>query len=117
MLPQETDVLIVGAGPSGLALAVTLQQAGARPVIVDRLAAGENTSRAAVIHAHTLEVLARIGVTDELEARGLVLTRFALRDHDKALLELDFSMLPSRYAQIDPILKKSGLTPSTVQSR
>lgn len=100
MLSQEADVLIVGAGPSGLALAVTLQQAGIRPVIVDRLAAGENTSRAAVIHAHTLEVLERIGVTDEFEARGLVLTRFALRDHDKALLELDFSMLPSRYAQI-----------------
>ena len=100
MLPQETDVLIVGAGPTGLALAVTLQQAGVRPVVVDRLAAGQNTSRAAVIHAHTLEVLERIGVTEELEARGLTLTRFALRDHDQPLLELDFSMLPSRYAQI-----------------
>ena len=100
MLPHETDVLIVGAGPTGLALAVTLQQAGIRPVIVDRLPAGQNTSRAAVIHAHTLEVLERIGVTDALERRGLPLTRFALRDHDKALLELDFSMLPSRYAQI-----------------
>lgn len=100
MLPQETDVLIVGAGPTGLALAVTLQQAGLRPVIVDRLSAGQNTSRAAVIHAHTLEVLERLGVTDALEQRGLPLTRFALRDHDKALLELDFSMLPSRYAQI-----------------
>lgn len=100
MLPQETDVLIVGAGPTGLALAVTLQQAGVRPVIVDRLPAGQNTSRAAVIHAHTLEVLQPLGVTDELERRGLPLTRFALRDHDKALLELDFSMLPSRYAEI-----------------
>ena len=100
MLPRETDVLIVGAGPTGLALAVTLQQAGVRPVIVDRLAAGQNTSRAAVIHAHTLEVLERLGVTDELERRGLPLTRFTLRDHDKALLELDFSMLPSRYAEI-----------------
>ena len=100
MLPQETDVLIVGAGPTGLALAVTLQQAGMRPVIVDRLPAGQNTSRAAVIHAHTLEVLQPLGVTDELERRGLPLTRFALRDHDKALLELDFSMLPSRYAEI-----------------
>ena len=28
MLPTETDVLIVGAGPTGLALAATLQQAG-----------------------------------------------------------------------------------------
>lgn len=100
MIPQETDVLIVGAGPTGLALAVTLQQAGVRPVIVDRLPAGLNTSRAAVIHAHTLEVLERLGVTQELERRGLHLTRFALRDHDRALLELDFSTLPSRYAQI-----------------
>ena len=100
MLPQETDVLIVGAGPAGLALAVGLQQAGLHPVIVDRLAAGQNTSRAAVIHAHTLEVLERLGIADALERRGLPLTRFALRDHDKALFELDFSMLPSRYAQI-----------------
>ena len=100
MLPQETDVLIVGAGPTGLALAVTLRQAGIRSLIVDRLAAGQNTSRAAVIHAHTLEVLERLGVTDALERRGLPLTRFVLRDHDKAVLELDFSMLPSRYAQI-----------------
>lgn len=100
MVPQETDVLIVGAGPTGLALAVTLQQAGLQPVIIDRLAAGQNTSRAAVIHAHTLEVLERLGVTDALERRGLPLTRFALRDHDRALLELDFSTLPSRYAQI-----------------
>ena len=61
MVPQETDVLIVGAGPTGLALAATLQQAGLRPVIIDRLAAGQNTSRAAVIHAHTLEVLERLG--------------------------------------------------------
>ncbi|MCR6500191.1 FAD-dependent monooxygenase [Shinella sp. CPCC 101442] len=100
MLPLETDVLIVGAGPTGLALAVTLHQAGVRSLIVDRLAAGENTSRAAVVHAHTLEVLQRIGVTDALERRGLPLTRFALRDHDNALLELDFSMLPSRYAEV-----------------
>lgn len=100
MLPQETDVLIVGAGPTGLALAVTLRQAGIRSLIVDRLAAGQNTSRAAVIHAHTLEVLERLGVTDALERRGLPLTRFVLRDHDKAVLELDFAMLPSRYAQI-----------------
>lgn len=100
MLPQETDVLIVGAGPTGLALAVALRQAGIRPVIVDRLAAGQNTSRAAVVHAHTLEVLERLGVSDALEHRGIPLTRFALRDHDRVLLELDFSMLPSRYAEV-----------------
>jgi 2-polyprenyl-6-methoxyphenol hydroxylase-like FAD-dependent oxidoreductase len=52
-----TEVLIVGAGPTGLALSVALSRAGIRPIIVARLAASENTSRAAVIHAHTLEEL------------------------------------------------------------
>jgi 2-polyprenyl-6-methoxyphenol hydroxylase-like FAD-dependent oxidoreductase len=51
--PAYTDVLIVGAGPTGLALALQLQQAGIDYILVDRLAAGQNTSRAAVIHAHT----------------------------------------------------------------
>ena len=38
MFPIETDVLIVGAGPTGLSLAITLQQAGIRHVLVDKLA-------------------------------------------------------------------------------
>jgi 2-polyprenyl-6-methoxyphenol hydroxylase-like FAD-dependent oxidoreductase len=62
MLPTETDVLIIGAGPTGLALATTLQQAGIRHVLIDKLAEGQNTSRAAVIHAHTLDVLDSIEV-------------------------------------------------------
>jgi 2-polyprenyl-6-methoxyphenol hydroxylase-like FAD-dependent oxidoreductase len=50
MFPSETDVLIVGAGPTGLSLAATLQQAGIRHVLIDKLAEGHNTSRR-VIHA------------------------------------------------------------------
>ena len=58
MLPTRTDVLIVGAGPTGLALAIALQQAGVDHLLIDRLPEGQNTSRAAVIHAHTLDMLA-----------------------------------------------------------
>ncbi len=58
-LPTDTQVAIVGAGPTGLALAVTLASAGVDFVILDRLAEGVNTSRAAVVHARTLEVLER----------------------------------------------------------
>ena len=47
MFPNDADVLIVGAGPTGLALAITLQQAGIRHVVVDKLSQGQNTSRAA----------------------------------------------------------------------
>jgi 2-polyprenyl-6-methoxyphenol hydroxylase-like FAD-dependent oxidoreductase len=95
MLPKETDVLIVGAGPTGLALAILLRQAGVRHVIVDKLAEGQGTSRAAVIHAHTLEMLHELGVADELCRRGLPLTKFTIRDRDRALLKLGFGDLPT----------------------
>ena len=48
----DADVLIVGAGPTGLALGTMLMRSGIAPVIVDKLATGQNTSRAVVVHAH-----------------------------------------------------------------
>ena len=57
MLPTRTDVVIVGAGPTGLALAIALQQAGVDHLLIDKLADGQSTSRAAVLHAHTLDAL------------------------------------------------------------
>lgn len=95
--PSDTDVLIVGAGPTGLALATMLMRSGVTPVIVDKLTTGQNTSRAAVIHAHTLEVLERIGVSERLARDGLRLPGFTIRDRDRVLLRLSFDSLPSRY--------------------
>ena len=51
------DVLVVGGGPTGLAAGVALLVQGCgKVVVVDALPQGQNTSRAAVIHALTLEV-------------------------------------------------------------
>ena len=100
MLPTHTDVLIVGAGPTGLALAIALRQAGVDHLLIDKLPEGQNTSRAAVIHAHTLEMLEPLGVTDALTARGLKLARFAIRDRDRPLLQLRFDTLPSPHRSI-----------------
>lgn len=54
---SDTDALIVGAGPTGLALAAELQRRGIRPLIIDRQPAGAHTSRACVVNARTMEVL------------------------------------------------------------
>ncbi|MFF0598795.1 FAD-dependent oxidoreductase [Streptomyces antibioticus] len=94
-LPDRTEVAIVGAGPTGLALAVTLALAGTDFVLLDAQDEGANTSRAAVVHARTLEVLDELGASSELIARGVKLTRFAVRDGARRLLTVPFDGLPT----------------------
>jgi 2-polyprenyl-6-methoxyphenol hydroxylase-like FAD-dependent oxidoreductase len=97
LLPAATDVLIAGAGPTGLALAAELRRRGIKPLIIDRQPAGANTSRACVVHARTMEVLAPLGVTQDLLAQGVRVPIFRVRDRDHALLTIDFSTIPSAY--------------------
>jgi 2-polyprenyl-6-methoxyphenol hydroxylase-like FAD-dependent oxidoreductase len=95
--PFDADVLIVGAGPTGLTLATALAARGVRTALIDRQAAGDNTSRAAVIHARTLEVLEPLGVTPTLVSLGLHAQRFTVRDRDRVLIPIAFDTLPTRY--------------------
>jgi 2-polyprenyl-6-methoxyphenol hydroxylase-like FAD-dependent oxidoreductase len=97
MLPATTDVLIVGAGPVGLATAAALAGAGVDVTVVDRAATAAHTSRAAVVHAHTLEVLDRIGAAAPLVAAGIPAPRFTIRDRDRTLVPIAFDGLPTRY--------------------
>ena len=96
-LPLNTDVVIVGAGPTGLALACSLASKRIPFVLLDRLAEGANTSRAAVVHARTLEVLEELQVTGHLRAEGHVVPRFTIRDHDQVLAAIPFDRLRTRY--------------------
>lgn len=93
----DTDVLIVGAGPTGLTLAAALAARGVAATVIDRQAAGANTSRAAVIHARTLEVLEPLGISESLVALGVQATRFTIRDRDRVLVPIGFADLPTRY--------------------
>lgn len=90
-------ITIVGAGPTGLALAAELCRRGLQPLILDRLAAGSNTSRAAVVHARTLEVLRPLGVTDDLLANGIVVPIFRVREGGKVLTSISFAGLPTEF--------------------
>jgi 2-polyprenyl-6-methoxyphenol hydroxylase-like FAD-dependent oxidoreductase len=64
------DVLVVGAGPTGLALALQAKLFGAQVRVVERRPQLFRPSRAMLMHPRTLEVLRPLGVVDELLDRG-----------------------------------------------
>jgi 2-polyprenyl-6-methoxyphenol hydroxylase-like FAD-dependent oxidoreductase len=97
MTVSMTDVLVVGAGPVGLTAAIVLTQRGHTVTVVDGQPEGANTSRAAVVHSRTLELLAPYGVTPDLVARGVHTPTFAIRDRDDLLMAIPFDTLPTPY--------------------
>jgi 2-polyprenyl-6-methoxyphenol hydroxylase-like FAD-dependent oxidoreductase len=97
VLPNEAEVVVVGGGPTGLVLTAALRRAGHDVLTLDKQEEGANASRAAAIHAKTLEVLRELDVTDRLVAEGVVVPTFTFRDRDRILTRLDFSSLPTPY--------------------
>ncbi|MGW0801399.1 FAD-dependent oxidoreductase [Nonomuraea sp. NPDC002799] len=94
---MKTEVLIAGAGPAGLTAAIVLAQRGRQVLIVDAQTEGASTSRAAVVHARTLELLEPYGVTDRLVAHGIHTPAFTIRDRDEVLVPVPFDGLPTAY--------------------
>src|SRR6201993_3763353 len=94
---NDTDVLVVGAGPTGLTAAASLIAHGARVVLVDRLPEGQNPSRAAAVNARTLEVLEDLDVARRMVKAGLIAPRFTMREGPQVLIPVDFSKLPTKY--------------------
>src|SRR5262245_34059214 len=67
---KSVQVLIVGAGPTGLVLALWLTRLGVQVRIVDRIAEAATTSRAVAVQARTLEFYRQVGLADTVIARG-----------------------------------------------
>lgn len=94
---SQSDVLVVGAGAVGLTAAVALRRRGVRVRIVDAAPQGATTSRAAVIHARTLEVLDEIRVAARILEEGVIVPDFTIRDRSKTLAHIDFRGLRTPY--------------------
>ncbi len=67
---SRCDVLIAGAGPTGLALALWLSKLGVGVRIIDKAAEPGTTSRAVAVQARTLELYRQLDLADEVVARG-----------------------------------------------
>jgi 2-polyprenyl-6-methoxyphenol hydroxylase-like FAD-dependent oxidoreductase len=69
MRSMKTDVLIAGAGPTGLVLALWLQCLGVGVRVIDKAAEPGTTSRALAVHARTLELYRQIGIATVSQTR------------------------------------------------
>ncbi len=87
------EVLVVGAGPTGLLLAGDLASAGVSCRVLERRTDESNLTRAFAVHARTLEVFDARGIADELVATGKKIGRLRLFGG----VSLDLSTLPTRF--------------------
>lgn len=96
-MSDPVDVVVAGAGPTGLMLAAELLRHGLTPLVVDREPAPSPLSRAIVVHARTLEVLDGHGLADPLVARGVRLVRARIFGETRLLVDVAFGGLPTRW--------------------
>jgi len=76
----DTEVLVVGAGPTGLMLASQLARRGIYAMIVDRHSGPAQQSRAMAVQARTLEIYSKMDIIDQaltLGARGTAANMWA----------------------------------------
>ncbi len=75
---MQTEVLIVGAGPTGMVLALWLARLGVRVRIIDRAARPGTAARAFALQARTLEIYDRLGLARDAMARGRPVARMTV---------------------------------------
>jgi len=98
MAYAHSPVMIIGAGPTGLAAAVLLAQRGIAVRIIDAAAAPSEHSKALAVNPRTLEVLRGTGVDERIVAAGVRIGRACIHrpGHATSVIELDQAM-PGAY--------------------
>jgi 2-polyprenyl-6-methoxyphenol hydroxylase-like FAD-dependent oxidoreductase len=91
----QTDVLIVGAGPTGLVLALWLTKLGVKVSIIDKTAEPGTTSRALAVQARTLELYRQLDLADAVVARGHEVPAVNLWVKGEAAARLSFETIGS----------------------
>src|ERR1700723_1840109 len=96
-LPKSTDVLIVGAGPTGVTLATSLKQLGLDCDVIDQLPDAPADTRAGFVNPRPLEYLRRVHVAGPMIADGLRGRGAVFADVDRDLIRLSYDTIDSPY--------------------
>lgn len=99
---DTAEVLVVGAGPTGLTLACALRQQGGAARVIDRAGGPATTSRANVLHPRGAEVLDRVGALAPLRERAQAVMQLSLHLDRKPIGQLRFGVRPN--SQQSPVV-------------
>jgi 3-(3-hydroxy-phenyl)propionate hydroxylase len=94
-MPDDLPILIAGGGPVGCVAALALARQGIPVQVFEAEPRVNDSPRAATTHAATLEMLAELGLADEVIRRGLIEPKFRIWDRAsrEVIVEFDFGML------------------------
>jgi 2-polyprenyl-6-methoxyphenol hydroxylase-like FAD-dependent oxidoreductase len=93
---MDADVVVVGAGPTGLALACGLRAAGIAVRVLDKAAGPAVTSRALGLQPRGVEVLDRLGALADLPDRGIPIDRVVINVNGRELARLRIGLSMQR---------------------
>ncbi|WP_214826474.1 FAD-dependent monooxygenase [Exiguobacterium algae] len=96
-MDEQVDVLIVGAGPTGLTLGLTLAKYDISFKIIDRKTTPSDNSRAIGIQPRTIEVFSRLDLAKDVLARARTIERGNLYFSGQWTAKLEFSKLVTPY--------------------
>jgi 2-polyprenyl-6-methoxyphenol hydroxylase-like FAD-dependent oxidoreductase len=102
----DTEVLIVGAGPVGLVLAIDLGQKGVRCTLIERKDAPQFLPKMERCNARTMEIFRRMGLAEKVRAAGLrsdvpMDVYIVLAMNEPPLLHLPYPSVAEARRQID----------------
>src|SRR5579871_2979666 len=94
---DETEVLVVGAGPAGMLTALVLAGEGIRVKIIDKECRTATHSYACVLHPGTLQALEHVGLAEEITSLGRPIETVAFYEGESRQAEIRLSKLAGNF--------------------
>ncbi len=85
---QQTKVLIIGAGPTGLMAACQLRRQGIEPLIIDKKEGPVQESKAVVLHARSIEIYDQLGIANDALLKGEIVEKVQVIVKGKKVQEI-----------------------------
>ncbi len=94
---RDEEVLIVGAGPTGLSMAIELKRLGVPFRLVEKSLQGAQYSQALVVQARTLEQFERYGIAETAVKRGRPLKHASMISEGRTIISFSLDKIPGHY--------------------